>query len=96
VLAGIALPVLACEVPDEGDMPWRRAVAKVKYRAETEAWAGQMARDRILVKYVVLIDAPKRLGGRCYWPVEVRAEDRLWKRFLVTPDGQKVIEDVPQ
>ena len=96
VLAGFALPALACEVPDEGNMPWRRAVAKVKYRAETEAWAGLMSRDRTLVQYVVSLDAPKHFGGRCYWPVEVRAEGKLWKRFLVTPDGQNVVEDVPR
>lgn len=92
-LAGFALPALACEVPDEGNMPWRRAVAKVKYRAETEAWAEVTSHDRNLVQYVVLLDEPKHVAGRCYWPVEVRAAGKRWKRFLVTPDGQYVVED---
>jgi len=30
--------------------------------------------------------------GRCHWPVEIRAEDRLWKRFLVPGEGGKPIE----
>lgn len=32
-------PALACEYPDEGNMPLRRAAAKVRYLPETEAWA---------------------------------------------------------
>ena len=37
------------------------------------------------------IDAPVREGKRCYWPVEVRAEGKLWRRYLVTPDGKNVL-----
>ena len=33
-------------------------------------------------------EPPKREGGRCYWPVDVRAEGKLWRRFYVTPDGK--------
>ena len=87
-------PALACEVPDEGgNTPWRRVVSKVKYLPETEAWAELMSRDRNLVQYVVSLDEPKQLGGRCWWPVEVRADGKLWKRFLVTPQGDAVRED---
>ncbi|MEO8143618.1 MAG: hypothetical protein ABI654_05330 [Betaproteobacteria bacterium] len=89
-----ALPAFACEIPDEGgNTPWRRAVSKVKYLPETEAWAESMTRERSLVRYAVSLDEPKRLDGRCYWPVEVRADGKLWKRFLVTPDGKAMIED---
>lgn len=93
ILALASAPALACEVPDEGgDTPWRRAVSKVKYLPQTEVWVELMSRDRNIVQYVVSLDEPKRVGGRCYWPVEVRAEGKLWKRFLVTPDGAKILE----
>ena len=88
-----ALGALACVVPDEGNTPWRRAVSKVRYLPETEVWAELMSRDRTMVQYIVSLDEPKRVAGRCYWPVEVRAEGKLWKRFLVTPDGKGLIEE---
>jgi hypothetical protein len=95
LLAALAAgPALACALPEEGgDTPWRRAVAKVKYLPETEAMAELQSRERNAVQYVVSLDEPKRLGGRCYWPVEVRIEGKLWKRFLVTPDGSALRED---
>ena len=89
-----AAPCFACEVPDEGaGTTWRRAVSRVRNLAQTEAWAQSMARDRRLVQYVVSLDEPRRLGGRCWWPVEVRADGRTWKRFLVTPQGDAVRAD---
>lgn len=95
-LAGLlaAVPALACSLPqDGGETPWRRAVAKVKYLPETEAMVELQVRDRNVVQYVVLLDAPRQVDGRCHWPVEVRVEGKLWKRFLVTPDGKDVRED---
>lgn len=95
VLAGT--PVLACDFPDEGaDTAWRRAVAKVKYLPETEAMVELQSRDRNVVQYVVSLDQPRHLAGRCWWPVDVRVEGRLWKRYLVTPDGSAVREDKPR
>jgi hypothetical protein len=85
--------VLACEYPDEGNMPLRRAVAKVKFLAETEAWAASMHKAGVLVEYALRLDQPKHEHGRCYWPVEVRAEGRLWRRFYVTPDGRQVLKN---
>jgi hypothetical protein len=41
-------------------------------------------------QYAVRLDQPVREAGKCYWPVEVRAEGRLWRRYLVTPDGKTV------
>lgn len=85
--------VFACDLPaDEGAAPMRRLVARVKYLPETEAWAERMAQARAAVHYVLLVDQPHRLAGRCHWPVEVRAEDRLWKRFLVSAEGGVVVE----
>lgn len=89
----LAPGALACEVPDKGgNTPWRRAVAKVKYLPETEAMAALQG-DRSVVRYVVSLDEPKHVGRRCYWPVEVRVGGRLWKRYLVTPDGSAMRED---
>ena len=89
-----AAPAWSCEVPDEGgNTAWRRAVSKVKYLPETEAMAEMQSRDRNVVRYVVSLDQPILASGRCWWPVEVRVEGRLWKRFLVTPDGSAVRED---
>jgi len=85
-------PVLACEYPDEGNMPLRRAVAKVKYLPETEAWAASMHKAGAVVQYALRLDQPKQEHGRCYWPVEVRAQGKLWRRYYVTPDGKKVLK----
>ena len=94
-LLALAQPAQAddCTVPDEGTAPLRRAVAQVKYLPETEAWAEHMARNRMVVQYVLSVDEPRRIGGRCYWPVEVRAGGRLWKRFFVRPGGGSAVED---
>ena len=88
VLLLLCLPALACEYPDQGNLPLRRAVSRVKYLPETEAWARSMHQAGAVVQYALLLDAPLQRGGRCYWPVEVRAEGRLWRRFYVTPDGR--------
>lgn len=88
---------LACDLPaDEGSAPMRRLVARVKYLPETEAWAGQMAQVKTTVHYILLVDAPRRVDGRCYWPVEIRAEDRLWRRFLVPGEsGALIVQAAP-
>ena len=41
LLAALALPALACEMPDEGNMPMRRAVTRVQMLKEVDAWAEQ-------------------------------------------------------
>ena len=83
----VCAPALACDYPDEGNMPLRRAVAKVKYLPETESWAAAMHEAGRVVHYSLHLDQPKHLNGRCHWPVEVRAGKSLWRRFYVTPDG---------
>ena len=81
-----------CDVPDEDGMHWRRAVSRVKNLPETEAWAELMSRERSIVQYVLALDEPTIIDGRCYWPLEVRADGKPWKRFLVAPVGGRVIE----
>jgi hypothetical protein len=83
-------PALACNYPDEGNMPVRRAVAKVRYLPETEAWAASMHEKGAIVHYALLLDAPLKTAHACYWPLEVRAGGTLWRRYYVTPDGQQV------
>lgn len=100
-LAAFALAPVAqaagCEMPDEGGMPLRRAVTRVKLLPETEAWVAKVSTQvpsrRTVVQFVLSLDDPRYLDGRCYWPVEVRADGKLWKRFLVTPDGRRVLAD---
>ena len=97
LLAAVALPAGAqsagCDVPDEDGMHWRRAVSRIKYLPETEAWTELKSRDRSIVQFVLSLDEPRYLGGRCYWPIEVRADGKLWKRFLVAPIGGQVIQE---
>jgi hypothetical protein len=94
-LVALAFPVLACEMPDEGNMPLRRAATRVEMQPEVEAWARATRRSGANPQFVVRIDAPhwkeERGASHCYWPVEVRADGRLWRRYLVTPDGRQVL-----
>jgi hypothetical protein len=95
LLLGAPAAAFACDLPaDEGSAPMRRLVAKVKYLPQTEAWAARMTQARATVHYVLLVDAPRRVDGRCYWPVEIRAGDCLWRRFLVPGDSAPVNEPV--
>ena len=71
-------------------MPLRRAVTRVEMLAEVHQWHQSMVEKGSKPQYVVMLDQPVRKGSRCYWPVEVRAEGKLWRRYLVTPDGKRV------
>jgi hypothetical protein len=94
LLAAFCSGALACEAPDDlGGAPWRVLVARIKHLPEVEAWADHMQRERNVVQYVLLMNEPKVLEKRCYWPVEVRADGRLWRRYLVTPDGKTAFEE---
>ena len=46
-------------------MPLRRAVAKVKFLPEIEAWAASMHKAGAVVEYALRLDQPKRENGRC-------------------------------
>lgn len=80
-------PALACDYPDEGNLPLRRAVSKVRYLPQVEAWARVRHEQGVVVQYALLLDRPVHANGRCYWPIEVRAGADLWRRFYVTPQG---------
>lgn len=99
VAAALALAAAAglsqaagCAVTDETGSPLRRAVNKVKYLAETEAWERASSRTAT-VQYVLLVNDPVRRGKDCYWPVEARASGALWHRFYVTARGERVLVD---
>jgi hypothetical protein len=89
-LLGVAPPSFACDYPDEGGMPLRRAVTRVEMLPEVHAWARGMVEKGVSPQYLVRLDAPVHRAGRCYWSVEARAEGKLWRTFLVTPDGKHV------
>ena len=84
---------LACDYPDEGNMPLRRAVTKVKLLPQTEAWAASMHKAGAVVQYALSLDREWHRDGRCYWTVEARAEGATWRRFYVTPDGRRVLSE---
>jgi hypothetical protein len=90
--AGAAcLPAAArCEFPDEGNMPLRRAVSRVEMLPEVHEWHRSMVEKGSKPQYVVRLDEAVREAGKCYWPVEVRAEGKLWRRYLISPDGKSI------
>jgi hypothetical protein len=77
-----AVPALACDYPDEGNMPLRRAVSRVQQHTQN------YGED---VKYEVLLEESVRLKGVCYWTVEMRQAGKPPQRFYITPDGKKLI-----
>jgi hypothetical protein len=89
--ASVALAADHCAYPDEGNMPLRRAVSRVKHLPETLEWSQARHDAGELVQYRLDLEQPQRHRGRCYWPVEVHAGGKLWRRFLVTPDGRHVL-----
>ena len=86
----VALPVWACAIPDEGSAPLHRMVSRVKYLPETEAWRSSLPAGAI-ASYLVAVDAPLEVFGRCYWPVEARAAGARWNLFYVSADGRHVL-----
>ena len=71
-------------------MPLHRAITRVKYLPQTEAWAKE---QRSIVQYALYLDRTRESHGRCYWTLEVRAEGKVWQRFYVTPDGKSVVRE---
>ena len=92
-LLAAACAAQACEVPGDGTS-LRRALLKVKYLPETEAWE-RTARKTATVHYVLSLDAPIELDGRCYWPVEARSGEQLWNTFYATPRGEHILVAAP-
>lgn len=52
-----------------------------------------MRESGVKPQYVMRLDERKQVAGRCYWPVEVRADRALWRRYLISPDGWKVVSE---
>ena len=73
----------------------RRALLKVKYLPETEAWE-LAARGSGTVQYVLSLDAPRELEQRCYWPIEARSGGKVWNTFYATPRGESVLVAGPE
>ena len=87
----MSAPVWACRVPDDGGSPLRSLITRVKHLPQTEAWQRSLP-EGATAQYVLRLDSPEKIRGRCYWPVDVRAGGELWKRFLVTADGSRVLQ----
>ena len=86
-----AIGAQACDYPDLGNLPLRRAVTKVKLLPETEAWADDLHKSGKVVQYALQLEQTLQQAGRCYWTVDAMAEGKLWRRFYVTPDGKRVL-----
>lgn len=93
-LLAAAFTAQACDVPGDGTS-LRRALLKVKYLPETEAWE-LAARKSATVQYVLSLDAPRDIEGRCYWPIEVRSDGRLWNRFYATARGEFLLVEAAE
>lgn len=92
-LLAAACATQACEVPGDGTS-LRRALLKVKYLPETEAWE-LAARQHAPVQFLLSLDAPLERDGRCYWPIEASTGEALWHRFYVTPRGEDILVVLP-
>lgn len=92
-LVAVSLPALACDYPDEGNLPLRRAVSRVKFMADTEAWASRLHEAGVVVQYALSLDRDWHRNGRCYWTVEARAQGATWRRFYVSPDGKSLLSE---
>ena len=96
VLLVFPLAALACDYPDEGNLPLRRAVTKVKLLPATEAWAAAAHKTGAVVQYALMLDHEWRAGGGCYWTVDARAEGKTWRRFYVSPNGKSILNESGQ
>jgi hypothetical protein len=93
-LLAAACAAQACDVPGDGTS-LRRALLKVKYLPETELWE-LGARKAATVQYVLSLDAPREVEGRCYWPIEARSDGKVWNTFYATPRGEHLLVAGPE
>lgn len=89
----LALPALACDYPDEGNMPLRRALTRVQMLPETEAWKRERLQAGDAVQFRLLLEETVVLNKRCHWIVEAVADGKVWRRFYVSPDGKHVARE---
>ena|SRR5258708_7914489 len=83
----------ACDYPDEGNMPLRRALTSVQMLPETDAWRRERRDAGDAVQFRLLLEETVFVRKRCYWTVEALAEAGLWRRFYVSPDGKSVLRE---
>lgn len=88
-LLAAACAAQACEIPGDGTS-LRRALLKVKYLPETEAWE-LAARKHAPVQFMLSLDAPLERDGRCYWPIEASSAGKVWNTFYATPRGEDLL-----
>jgi hypothetical protein len=93
ICLALTLPALACDYPDEGNMPLRRALTRVQMLPETEAWKRERLDAGDAVQFRLLLEETVTLKKRCYWIVEARAGGKVWRRFYVSPDGKRVVPE---
>ena len=78
--------IIECKEDGKELVVSRRALLQEGERERAEA----MRRNKVSVQYLVCLDEPVRERDHCYWPVEVRGDGKLWRRYLVSPDGKSV------
>ena len=88
--AALAAPAAACDYPDEGNLPLRRAVSRIRYLPEIDAWSKARHDAGELVQYQLFLEHSVTINGRCYWTIDVRGGNALWRRYYVTPDGKRI------
>jgi hypothetical protein len=93
ICLALALPALACDYPDEGNMPLHRALTRVRMLPETESWQRERREAGDVVQFRLLLEETVLLKKRCYWAVEALADGKLWRRFYVSPDGKRVLRE---
>jgi hypothetical protein len=89
----LALPVLACDYPDEGNMPLRRALTRVQMLPETETWQRERRDAGDVVQFRLFLEKEAFFNNKCHWTVEATADGKLWRRFYVSPDGKSVLRE---
>jgi hypothetical protein len=93
ICLALALPAFACDYPDEGNMPLRRALTRVQMLPETATWERERRGAGEAVQFRLLLEETVVLKKRCYWIVEALADGMLWRRFYVSPDGKSVLRE---
>jgi hypothetical protein len=89
----LAATALACEYPDEGNMPLRRALTRVQMLPEIEHWERGQREAGELVRYELSLEETITKGRQCYWTVRVVSGGKVWRRFFVTPDGKSLLSE---
>lgn len=92
-ILALALPAgaAACEYPDEGNMPLRRALTRVQMLPEAERWEKAQREAGEAVRYELSLDETLTKEGLCYWTVRALSGGKVWRRYYITPDGKRIL-----